>query len=51
MCEWEQQERRSVCIFTHRHVRASAHKGVGHGVYELSAHSKVTQLDLTAGIH
>lgn len=38
-------------IVTHRHVRPSAHKGVGHGVYKLSAHSKVTQLDLTTGIH
>lgn len=36
---------------THRHVRASAHEGIGHGVYELSAHSKVTQLDLATGIH
>lgn len=36
---------------TDRHVRPSAHKGVGHGVYKLSAHSKVTQLDLTTGIH
>lgn len=38
-------------ILTHRHVGACAHKGVGHGVYELSAHSKVTQLDLTTGVH
>ena len=36
---------------THRHIGASAHKGVGHGVYELAAHTKVTQLDLSAGVH
>lgn len=31
---------------THRHVGARSNKGVGHGVYELAAHAKVTQLDL-----
>lgn len=38
-------------VSTHRHVRPRAHKGVGHGVDELSAHSEITQLDLTAGVH
>lgn len=38
-------------ILTHRHIGASSHKGVGHGVNQLPAHSKVTQLDLTSGIH
>lgn len=38
-------------VSTHRHVRARAHEGVGHGVDELSAHSEITQLDLTAGVH
>lgn len=46
-----EQGKRSKSILTHRHVGACAHKGVGHGVDELSAHTKVTQLDLTAGIH
>lgn len=36
---------------THRHIRAGSHKRVGHGVDELSAHSKVTELDLAAGVH
>lgn len=36
---------------THRHVGASSNKGVGHGVYELSAHAKVAQLDLPARVH
>lgn len=31
---------------THRHVGARSNKGVGHRVYELAAHTKVTQLDL-----
>lgn len=38
-------------LSTHRHVRPRAHEGVGHGVDELSAHSEITQLDLTAGVH
>ena len=36
---------------THRHVRASAHERVCHGVDELSAHTEVTQLDLPPGVH
>lgn len=40
-----------VCFSTHRHVRPRAHKGVGHGVDELSAHSEIAQLDLTARVH
>lgn len=31
---------------THRHVGARSNKGVGHGIYELAAHSKIAQLDL-----
>lgn len=31
---------------THRHVGARSNKGVGHGIYELAAHTKVAQLDL-----
>lgn len=31
---------------THRHVGARSNKGVGHGVNELAAHTKVTQFDL-----
>lgn len=38
-------------LSTHRHVRSRAHEGVGHGVDELSAHSEIAQLDLTAGVH
>lgn len=36
---------------THRHVGARSNKGVGHGVYELAAHTEVTQLNLPARIH
>lgn len=42
---------RIMFVSTHRHVRPRAHEGVGHGVDELSAHSEITQLDLTAGVH
>lgn len=35
---------------THRHVGARSNKGVGHGIYELAAHTKVAQLDLTARV-
>lgn len=35
---------------THRHVGARSNKGVGHGIYELAAHAKVAQLDLTARV-
>lgn len=35
---------------THRHVGARSNKGVGHGVDELAAHAKVTQLDLPARV-
>lgn len=35
---------------THRHVGARSNKGVGHGIYELAAHTEVAQLDLPAGI-
>ena len=35
---------------THRHVGPRAHEGVGHGVDELAAHPKVTQLDLPPGV-
>lgn len=30
---------------THRHVGAGSNKGVGHGIYELAAYTKITQLD------
>ncbi len=36
---------------THRHVGARSNKGVGHGIYELAAHTKVAQLDLPARVH
>lgn len=36
---------------THRHVGARPHKRVGHGVDELTAHAKITQLDLPARVH
>lgn len=35
---------------THRHVGARSNKGVGHGIYELAAHTKVAQLDLPARV-
>lgn len=31
---------------THRHVGACSNKGIGHGVYELATHTKVTQFNL-----
>ena len=36
---------------TYRHVGSGSHKGVGHGVNQLAAYAKVTQLDLPAGVH
>lgn len=35
---------------THRHVGTRSNKGVGHGIYELAAHTKVAQLDLPARV-
>lgn len=35
---------------THRHVGARSNKGIGHGVYELAANTKVAQLDLSARV-
>lgn len=35
---------------THRHVGARSNKGVGHGIYELAAHTKVAQLYLPTGV-
>lgn len=35
---------------THRHVGARSNKGVGHGIYELAAYTKVAQLDLPARV-
>lgn len=35
---------------THRHVGARSNEGVGHGIDELAAHAKVTQLDLPARV-
>lgn len=38
-------------MHTYGHVGPRAHKGVGHGVNQLSAHPKVTNLDLTPRVH
>lgn len=35
---------------THRHVGARSNEGVGHGIYELAAHTEVAQLDLPARV-
>lgn len=41
---------RAFAELTHRHVGARSNKGVGHGVDELAAHAKVTQLDFPARV-
>ena len=42
---------RAAAGLTHRHVGARSDKGIGHGIYELAAHAKVTELDLPATVH
>ena len=34
-------------VYTYCHVGSRAHKGVGHGVNELTTDTEITQLDLT----